>query len=270
MAQFATKRPDGAELSISVDGDGPDLMLITGLSGTAGFWEPIVPALAKRFRVIRHDQRGVAKSTCGNAKVTVDLLAGDAVAVMDRVASKRPLILGHSMGGVVLQAMALQHADRMAGIILSGTWARPNPYMRELFRSRAEILKAAPQEYSAILAFLAYPPDWLDQHWPYYRAMIDNAPKTTAAQSVMVDRIAALLEFDRSKDVAGLKMPVAVQGAEDDLVVPAFLQRELAQLIPGAALSMLPNGGHFFPVTRPDGFMRTITAHAERIGHVTY
>ena len=47
----ALKRPDGAKLAVFTDGEGPDLVLVTGLSGTAGFWEPLVADLAKRYRV---------------------------------------------------------------------------------------------------------------------------------------------------------------------------------------------------------------------------
>jgi pimeloyl-ACP methyl ester carboxylesterase len=266
MPEFTVNRPDGAELSCRVEGKGTDLLLITGLSGSGAFWQPVMPVLTRRFRVATFDQRGIGASSRGKGGLSIAMLADDAFAVMKQAGFKRPLVLGHSMGGIILQQLALEHPKCLSGAILSGTWAKPNPYMAELFRARGEVLKASPREYSAMLAFLAYPPDWLDQHWPFYRAMLDNAPKSVAAQTVMLERMQALLVFDRSKDVAGISVPVAVQGAEDDLIVPAFLQRELAQMIPGAALSMLPNGGHFFPVTRPEGFLRTVVAHAERIG----
>ena len=45
-----------------------------------------------------------------------------------------------------------------------------------------------------------------------------------------------------------------VIGAEDDQVVPAYLQRELAAAIPGAGLAMLASGGHFFPISRREEF----------------
>jgi aminoacrylate hydrolase len=266
MAETKLQRPDGAALAVRIDGAGPDLLLITGLSGTAGFWEPLIPAISKTFRVTRFDQRGVAASTRGHLETSVSVLADDAFAVMDHVGAKRPMILGHSMGGVILQSMALDHPARMAGAILSGTWARPNAYMAELFRARGEILKAAPREYAAMLAFLAYPPDWLDQRWPFYRTMLDNAPKPGPALEVMMERIAALLAFDRSTELSNLATPIAVQGAEDDLIVPGYLQRELAGLIPGATLTMLPNGGHFFPVSRPEAFLKTINEQARRFG----
>jgi aminoacrylate hydrolase len=261
------KLADGATLSVHVDGSGPDVLLVTGLGGTASYWDPVAPALAKSFRVIRYDQRGIAASTRGTAPTTIDQLARDTFAVLDHVSSKRAVLLGHSTGGVILQSMALDETrseGRIAGLVLSGTWAAQNRYMSELFRSRAEILSVRPREYAAMVGFLAFTADWLNANWDKYDLMLAAAPVTPAQQAIVAERIAAIMAFDRSADVHKVKVPVLVQGAEDDLIVPAFLNRELAGLIPQAELQMLPTGGHMYPVTRPDAFVAGLTAFARR------
>ena len=75
-----------------------------------------------------------------------------------------------------------------------------------------------------MLAFLGYPPDWLDRHWAFYRTLVDNAPVKAEQQNAMAERIAALLSFDRSAELARIKLPTLVQGADDDLIVPGYLQ----------------------------------------------
>ncbi|MBN8956380.1 MAG: alpha/beta fold hydrolase, partial [Rhizobiales bacterium] len=97
---------DGARLAVDVNGKAaatrPDLLLVTGLGGTSAFWAPLVVPLAERFRVIRLDQRGVARSTRGGvAKVDIDVLARDCHAVLKHVGSERALLIGHSTGGVI-------------------------------------------------------------------------------------------------------------------------------------------------------------------------
>ena len=165
MTLSSVKLADGAELSAHVDGSGPDLMLVTGLGGTASYWDPVVAPLAKSFRLIRFDQRGIGASTRGSAATTIEQLGLDSFAVLESVGSKRATLLGHSTGGVILQAMALHDESRIAGLVLSGTWARPNRYMTELFNSRTEIMKAVPREYSAMVGFLAYTAEWLNANW---------------------------------------------------------------------------------------------------------
>ncbi len=256
---------DGAALAVHVDGNGPDLILVTGLGGTAAFWDPVVSDLSKTFRLIRFDQRGIGSSTRGTAATTIDQLAADTFAVLDHLKSKRAVLLGHSTGGVILQSMALADETRIAGMVLSGTWARPNRYMRELFRSRAEILKVRPREYTAMVGFLGYTSVWLNSNWDKYEAMLNAAPITAAQQAVVAERIDAIMAFDRAVDVHRITVPVMVQGAEDDLIVPAFLNRELAGLIQHAELHMLPTGGHMYPVTQTAAFVKSLTTFAHKV-----
>lgn len=250
MAQEMIRLSDGAQIAASVGGSGRDLLLVSGLGGTAAFWEPIAPLLHPHFRVIRFDQRGLGASARGTGAVTIARLAGDTLAVLEHFESREALLLGHSTGGAIVQELALRDASRAAGLILSATWGRPSRYMQELFRARLGLLATHPREYAAFGAFLGYTPDWLDANWPSYAALLDAAPTEAAKQAVVAERIAALLAFDRSAEISRIKLPTLIQGAEDDLIVPAFLQRELAGLMPGARLDMLACGGHFFPLTR--------------------
>src|SRR4051794_40414690 len=96
--------------------------------------------------------------------------------------------------------------------------------------------------------------------------MLAAAPMTEAQQDVVAERIQALVSFDRSAEVARITAPVLIQGAEDDLIVPAFLQRELAAALPRAETHFFTTGGHFFPVTRIDEFVATLTRFADCYG----
>ena len=256
----------GARLAVDVNGKGPDLLLVTGLGGTSAFWDPLVEPLAERFRVLRLDQRGVARSTRGEvAKLDIDVLARDCHAVLNHAGVGRALLVGHSTGGVILQTMALQDEAPIRGLVLSGTWLKPNRYMTELFTSRKDVLRQLPRAYAAQLVFSAYPPDWLNRHWERFEAAIAGALTEPAAREAMIERIDAIIAYDRSAEVGRITAPAIIVGAEDDLIVPAFLQRELLQAFPGARSHFFPNGGHFFPITQAEGFLRLVSDFAERI-----
>jgi aminoacrylate hydrolase len=249
---------DGASLRVHVDGQGPDLMLISGLGGTAGFWAPLLPLLTPHRRVIRFDQRGIASSTRSTAAVDIEQLARDALAVLEHAGSERALLVGHSTGGAIVQRMARLDPRKAAGAVLSGTWLKPNRYMQELFEARLEMLAAAPRAYAATGVLLGYPPDWLNSRWGDFEAAVAAAPVAEAQQAVIAERIRALLAFDGTQDLAYLPGPTLIAGAADDLIVPAFLQSELAARLPTAAVHVFPSGGHFFPVTRAAEFTRLV------------
>jgi aminoacrylate hydrolase len=262
---------DGARLAVDVNGKGtaarPDLLLVTGLGGTSAFWAPLVAPLAERFRVIRLDQRGVARSTRGGvAKVDIDVLARDCHAVLKHVGARRALLIGHSTGGVILQTMALQNEAPIRGLILSGTWLKPNRYMTELFTSRKAVLRELPQAYAAQLAFAAYPPEWLNKNWGRLDAAVAGALTDPAAREAMLERIDAIIAYDHSAEVGRITVPQLILGAEDDLIVPAFLQRELMQAFPKAQSHFFATGGHFFPITQAEGFLTQVRAFAESLG----
>jgi aminoacrylate hydrolase len=245
---------DGAVLAAQADGEGPDLLLVSGLGGTAAFWNAAAAHWGRRFRVIRMDQRGIGASSRGTAQCTIDRLAEDCLRVLDAFGSKRAIMLGHSTGGCILQALALAAPERVERLVLSGAWARPSRYLTELFAARLRLLELSPRDYAAMAAFLSYPPAWIEENWNKVAPTIANPPESDAARQVIRERIAALTGFDRSAEISRIAIPSLVIGAEDDQVVPAFMQRDLAQRIPGADLRLLDGGGHFFPVSRTQAF----------------
>jgi aminoacrylate hydrolase len=258
MMEDSIKLADGATLGYRVEGSGSDVLLVTGLGGTAAFWAPIVARLKDRFRVITTDARGIAGSTRGTVTVDIDRLSLDCFAILDAVGSKRVAIVGHSTGGVIAQTMGLMQPERISGLGLSGTWAKADTYMHGLFRSRLEVLRKLPQEYAVGTLFVGYPAGWLKDNWQAHDVALKAYPATKEAQDIVAERIAAILAFDRSAEIGRLKMPVLVNGAEDDQIVPAYLQRELAAAIPGAKLQMLQSGNHFYPLTRTAEFTEVL------------
>lgn len=266
LAGFEVQTADGAILRAFAEGRGQPLLLVSGLGGTAAFWANISATLARSFRVIRFDQRGIEASTRGHAACTIDELAQDCLAVLGGAGVERAVVLGHSTGGCIAQSLARQSPQRIGGLILSASWLKPSRYMAGYFGARRAIIESNPEAYAASSVLCAYPPAWIEANWHIYEAALAAAPGTAQAQAVMRERIDALLSFDGSAQAAALAMPILVLGARDDMVVPAFLQEELAAAFPGCSKTMLDSGGHLFPVSRPDAFTATVADWIGRLG----
>lgn len=261
--EFRVTLPDGAVLRALSQGQGRPLLLVSGLAGSAAFWDDNAATLARSFRVLRFDQRGIGASSRGNAPCTIDQLAGDCLAVLDAAGIERAVVLGHSTGGCIGLSLARQAPGRLDGLILSGSWLKQNRYMTALFETRLAILDQHPRAYAATAALMAYPPTWLEAHWSVYEAAVAAAPSTPEAKQVVRERINALHTFDGSGWAGEITPPTLILGARDDLIVPAFLQEELVAAMPGARKTLLDSGGHFFPISRPDAFTANV---AEWIG----
>ena len=122
-----------AEIHYEEAGQGPPLLLVPGLSGVGAFWSAQIAEFSRDFRVITHDHRGAGQSTHSRIKYSVEQMAADVVRFMDALGIDRAHLVGHSTGGAIGQVLAQDHADRLASLVLSATWAGPDPYFRRLF-----------------------------------------------------------------------------------------------------------------------------------------
>jgi len=258
MSDFSVSTADGAVLKASREGAGAPLVLVSGLGGTAGFWAPVAARLRDRFEILTFDQRGIGASTRGTAETDIAQLADDVQAVLDAAGIEAATIVGHSTGGCIAQSLAAQAPERVTGLGLSATWLRPSRYMTALFRTRLDLLRHDPVAYTATATLISYAPEWLEANWAAYERAVAKAPTSETARQVVAERIEALLAFDGRAAVSRLTMPAMIIGAADDMIVPAFLQRELARALPTAPLTLLPEGGHFFPASRTDAFVAAV------------
>lgn len=261
--EFRVTLPDGAVLRALSQGQGRPLLLVSGLAGSTAFWDDNAATLARSFRVLRFDQRGIGPSDRGSAPCTVDQLAKDCLAVLDAAGVDRATVLGHSTGGCIGLSLARQAPDRFDGLIVSGSWLKQNRYMTALFETRLAILDQHPRAYAASAALMTYPPTWLEAHWSVYETAVAAAPDSPEAKQIVRERIGALRAFDASGWAGEIAAPTLILGTRDDMIVPAFLQEELAAAMPGARKTLLDTGGHYFPISRPDAFTANV---AEWIG----
>ena len=107
MSEFNFTTRDGAVIRGLDEGAGPVLLCISGLGGTASFWDPCVDGLRRGWRLLRLDQRGIGASTRGEAACSVEQLADDCLALLDFRGIDSCIVTGHSTGGCIAQAMAV-------------------------------------------------------------------------------------------------------------------------------------------------------------------
>lgn len=114
---------DGAELSFEVRGDGPDVLFVQGVGVNGRAWSPQIDDLSREYRCIALDNRGIGASRGDTSALSVDLLARDALAVLDALRISRAHLVGHSLGGVIVQRMALLAPARVASLTFMCTFS---------------------------------------------------------------------------------------------------------------------------------------------------
>jgi len=169
-----------AEIHVEITGEGPDLLLVTGLVGRGAFWNNQVQDFAQHFRVIAFDHRGCGESTPDKVVYGAEHMAQDVLALMDAMEIESAHLVGHSTGGAIGQHIALDQPERLQKLVLSCSWAGPDTYLTQLFLTRREILiSCGPLAYLTIGTYLAMPGSHLQK-------------QMTTARAFMEERLAAL------------------------------------------------------------------------------
>jgi len=255
-----------ADIYYEEKGQGPPLMLVPGLAGTGSFFMSQLPDFSRDFRTIVHDHRGAGRSTHSRIAYSVEQMADDTLRLMDALGIAAAHLVGHSTGGAIGQVIATEHADRVISLVLSATWAGPDPYFRRLFESRKQILlDSGVEAYLKASSLVQTTPRWVSENDEFLTELHTITAANAPPVEVMASRIDAVLGHDRRRQLLRIHVPTLVIVARDDMITPVFYSEELASAIPGAKLLVLDGGGHFAPAIHSGpynaavgGFLRSV------------
>ena len=252
---MATTSIGDADLFYEETGNGPPLMLVPGLAGQGSFWISQVPVFSRDFRTVVHDHRGTGRSTHSHIAYSIEQMADDALRLMDALKIDSAHFVGHSTGGAIGQAIALDHPERLRSLVLSATWAGPDPYFRRLFESRRQtLIDSGIEAYLRASSLVQTTPRWVSQNDDFLTDLHSVTAAAAAPVDILVSRIDAILRHDRRPRLLEIRVPTLVIVAQDDMITPRFYSDELASRIPGAKLIVLETGGHYAPAINSEPY----------------
>ncbi len=238
-------------------GDGDVLLLIQGLGYGRWGWDPVVPGLAERYRVLTFDNRGIGESDKPAGPYIARLMAGDALQVLDEAGAGRAHVLGASLGGMIAQELAVAAPERVDKLVLActtpgGANGVPMPAVTiKLFQEAPSLAPEVALRRFVENALGTDPPVALVDD--IFARRVANPPDPDGWQA----QAAAGLTF------AGVEAPIAaptlvLHGTADN-VVDVRNAQVLAERIPGARVELFPEAGHLFFWEQPDAFVRIVT-----------
>jgi pimeloyl-ACP methyl ester carboxylesterase len=251
--------PDGVRLHVvdqrplpgAPEAAEPEVVLwLQGLNAPASAWTVQMAHFARTHRSIAPDQRGVGQSEAPAGPYRTRQMADDALAVLDACGAGRVHLVGLSLGGAVAQELALARPERVRTLALLGTFAAPSPRARALLEAWRALYPVAVQQPELRAAWEKQAYSWLftDRFWrgeANVRAALRFAsgqpPQPVAGFLGQVD---AALAHDTSGRLGALRVPTLVLHGLLDQLAPAAGAEELAALIPGAELQLVPEVGH--------------------------
>ena len=240
-------------------GQGEPVFLVAGLGGRHQFWQNQWDVLAQDFKVILHDHRGVGNSTPDKTVLGAKHMADDLIKLMDAMDIPQATIIGHSTGGAIGQHIALSYPDRLAKLVMSCSWAGPDPYFQTLFQTRRQVLiSCGPEAYYLTGTYLATPAWYLQSRIKSTRSFLADRMDNFPGLEVELSRLSAVMSHDLRSEIPKIKHETLVIGTPDDQITPVGFSEELAEKIPNADLHLLGKGGHFCPMSNSEAYNRAV------------
>jgi aminoacrylate hydrolase len=257
---------DDVTLYYEEHGTGTPLLLVPGLGGVGAYWRPQIEAFSDDYRVMIHDHRGCGRSSRSLIDYSIEQMTRDLLRLMDALKIDRAHVVGHSTGGAMGQVMAIEHPDRLLSLTIANSWTRACPFRQRVMATRKALLAdSGPEAYVRATPLFLYPSWWIRDHHDELEAAAARGLEDFPAPEIQISRIDAGLRFDRTGQLGTVTTPTLVIGAHDDHLTPAYYSEELADLIPGAALTIFDRGAHCCSQTVPEAFNDRLRAFLSEV-----
>jgi pimeloyl-ACP methyl ester carboxylesterase len=247
---------NGQRLYYESHGEGDPLLLVMGLGTDHLAWALQLRDWTKRHRVIVFDNRDVGQSSYAEGPYEVADMAADALGLADALDLDSFHLLGMSLGGAIAQEMALASPDRIRTLTLAVTFAGAGAYARRLAeRWGCRVRKLTREEHVDELLLLTLSEGFFEnaEAVDFVRTLALQNPNPQAPEAFARQLHAS--SRHRARDRLGsLAMPVHVIGAEHDILIPVWKSREVADLIPGARLTVIEAAAHGLQLERAQEF----------------
>ena len=258
---------NGVSLRYALEGSGPTLVLVHEMGGGLESWDGVAPALARRFGVLRHDQRGAGGSEKVRARFSLDDLCGDLEALLDRRGLPAPFhLVGAAMGAAVAVLFAGRHPGRVGSLALFNPATEVDAARAASMRERAA--RIATEGIRATL------PQTLDRSWPpeargdggaafeRYRARyLGNDPHGLA---LLNEALAGVALGDLPERIA---CPTLVLAGAKDPIRPPESVRAFADRVPRAVFDVLDTA-HFMAAQAPAALLERLLPFYDAVGFI--
>jgi pimeloyl-ACP methyl ester carboxylesterase len=237
------------EMAYELAGSGPPVAMVNGIGATRSGWDMQIPALSKHFTVLTLDNRDVGETGGGSNPQPYEMkqFADDLAGLMDSIGWPSAHIVGASMGGAIAQEFAVNYPQRTRSVSIVCSWSKTDAWMNELMTQWDTIFAQLGRVAWDRTTWL-----WVFTHRLYNSdpdlvrrllADVENMPFPQTLESYS-RQAHAFKSFDIIDRLPSITAPAHIIVGDEDIYTPARYSVEMANAIPGATLTVVPEVGH--------------------------
>ena len=237
----------------------PVVMLSHSLASSMVMWNPQLESLEAHFNVLRYDMRGHGDSDAPDGAYTLELLAEDAVALLDALGIDTVHFVGLSIGGMIGQGLALNHADRLKSLTLCDTSAIMPDEAQPILQERIAVARKngmADQVDGTLERW--FTPQYLEENPPEVEMIRQEVAATPLAGYLGCS--AALGGLKYLERLPEIRLATLIMVGEEDPGTPVAASEAIHERIAGSQLVILPSARHLSNIEQAEAFNQSLLA----------
>jgi 3-oxoadipate enol-lactonase len=254
------------ELDVAYQFDGPAdrpvILMSNSLMSNISMWDPTLPALTDRYRVLRYDTRGHGRTSVTPGPYSIAMLADDAVGLLDALNIRQAHIMGLSMGGMIAQQLGARYSDRVLSLLLCDTASEMPP--RSMWEERLAIART--QGIPGLV-------EGTIKRW-FTESFINRAPKEIAKVREMIlgtpvegymSCAGAVRDMAQTTMLLKITAPTLVITGRQDPACTVDQSTVLHRMINTSRMAVIENAAHLSNIEQPEVFNREIRNFLETV-----
>lgn len=253
---------DLGSVMAEVSGEGPPIMMVHGLGGTTNTFQPLMGSLAG-FRIIRIDLPGAGRSRVPQGDLSIEKFTAAVLSAAKTLGVEKAHFVGHSMGTLICQQIAVEHPECVASLSLFGALVEPPEAARTGLAARARLACEEGMEPIAEQIINATVSAETKASRP---AAIAFVRETIMRQDPVgyAKHCEALSKF-QAVDHKRIKAPALFVTGDSDVVAPPSMAQFIADRVAGASVHLLDRCGHWATIEKPTECCEKIATFLRRI-----
>ncbi|QDG53485.1 alpha/beta fold hydrolase [Persicimonas caeni] len=262
---------DGVKVAYETHGihGGTPIVLLMGLGLPGMIWHALVDDLVERdFFVVIPDNRGTGHSDAPLPPYLMSEMSDDVAMILDAEGIDEAMVVGVSFGGMLTQHVALNHPERVSGLLLAATTCGvPTgvfPRLESIWLLLKMVFASTTVTFEEAQKLFSHPEseERVRDLFSRWEDILDELP--TPPWAVLGQLLAAAFHHT-GNSLDQIRVPTRVVTGDSDFLIPPKNSEILAELIPNATLAMVPRAGHVFIHEHPESLLNNIIALREEV-----